>query len=216
MLGYCQTFSPWSYKSVSMSAKGSARVWVSLVSTTTTHYFHNKKMKKIYLFIHCSAADLTYESRKLYKCCSDSLTLQCSDTHRCLWPHAGPFRQWFSAWVPSLESLVEIRFSALASDLVIQNLHFQLPFPQAIHMHIKVWGAPVKEPPFTSSQIKVAVTISPSHGGSSWDSDGSIYSTISGPHSQSLRDGDLIPPPLCWFQEQSAAPHPHPVILPLL
>ena len=48
------------------------------------------------------------------------------------------FRQWFSSWVPSLESLVEIRFSALASDLVIQNLHFQLPFPQVIHIHIKV------------------------------------------------------------------------------
>lgn len=47
-------------------------------------------------------------------------------------------RQWFSAWVSSFESLVEIRFSALTSDLVIQNLHFQLPFPQVILVHIEV------------------------------------------------------------------------------
>ena len=48
------------------------------------------------------------------------------------------FRRWFSTLVSSLESLVEIRFSGPTSDLMIQNLHFNLYFPQVIPMHIKV------------------------------------------------------------------------------
>lgn len=51
------------------------------------------------------------------------------------------FRQWFSTLVPSSGSLVAIRISGLTSDLVIQNLHFNLYFPQVIPMHVQVWEA---------------------------------------------------------------------------